>query len=58
MSQDKGGKGSQGPRRQDMSQNSTSQNIYDKGDTTVCLLFFSNPSQIDGFIKYIKNELL
>ena len=57
MSQDKGGKGSQSPRRQGMSQKSTSQNIYDKGDATVCL-FFSNPSQIDGFIKYIKNELL
>lgn len=57
MSQDKGGKGSQGSRRQGMSQNSTSQNIYDKGDTTVCL-FFSNPSQIDGFIRYIKNGLL
>ena len=39
MSQDKGGKGSQDPRRQGMSQYSTSQNIFDEGDATVCFLF-------------------
>lgn len=40
MSQDKGGKGSQGPRRQGMSQYSTSQNIYDEEDATVVGFFF------------------
>lgn len=59
MSQDKEDNAARCPRRQGVSYNSASPTIYNEGAVTICFVsVFPNPSQIDGFRKYIKNELL